>query len=112
MLFFQDEGLNSMSKPEKIYLENTNLMFNLADNAPDKGNLRETFFLNQTATTQNVYASKDADFLVNEQFTFEIGGKNKQQKQIKGIENAFVVKDDIEIGSDNVIPLWLFGFLY
>lgn len=112
MLFFQDDGLNSMSKPEKFFLENTNLMFNLADNVPDKGNLRETFFFNQTETTQNVNASKEADFIINEHFTFEIGGKNKQQKQINNIENSFVVKDDIEIGSENIIPLWLFGFLY
>jgi len=112
MLYFPDKGINSLSKPEKFFLENTNLMFNLADNVPEKGNLRETFFFSQTEKTHIVNASKESDFVINDQFTFEIGGKNKQQKQIVGIENSFVVKDDVEIGSENIIPLWLFGFLY
>ncbi len=112
MLYFQEKGINSLNKPEKIFLENTNLMFNLSSSAPDVGNLRETFFFNQIHMKHNVFASKESDFQIDNYFTFEIGGKNKQQKQIIGNENAFVVKDDIEIGSDNVIPLWLFGFLY
>ena len=112
MLYFQEKGINSLNKPEKIYLENTNLMYNLADNIPNSGNLRETFFFNQTAINYKTNSSKYADFIIDDQYTFEIGGKNKQQKQIQNIENSYIVKDNIEIGSDNIIPLWLFGFLY
>ena len=45
-------------------------------------------------------------------YTFEVGGKNKSQKQVHDVENAYIVKDDIEYGMRNVIPLWTFGFLY
>lgn len=112
MLHFPDKGLNSLSKAEKIYLENTNLIYSLADQTSNTGNIRETFFLNQTSKVHKVNVSKQADFFIDDQFTFEIGGKSKSQEQIKGLENAYIVKDDIEIGSENIIPLWLFGFLY
>jgi len=112
MLYFQEKGINSLNKPEKIFLENTNLMFNLSSSASDSGNLRETFFFNQILVKHDVFSSKESDFQIDNYFTFEIGEKNKQQKQIKNIENSFMVKDDIEIGSENIIPLWLFGFLY
>ena len=112
LLHFPDSGINNLNKPEKIYLENANLIYNLADSLPDIGNIRETFFLNQLSKIDNINASKHADFIVNNHYTFEIGGKNKQQKQIRNIENSFIVKDNIEIGTDNIIPLWLFGFLY
>ena len=112
MLYVQDKGINSLNKPEKIYLNNPNLMNNRADKNINIGNLRETFFYNQVKIANIVNASKQSDFLVNNKYTFEIGGKNKKQKQIEGISNAYVVKDDIEIGSDNIIPLWLFGFMY
>ena len=112
MLYVPDKGINSMNKPEKVYLENTNLMYNMADNNPNVGNLRETFFFNQTDINYKVNISKHADFIIDDCYTFEMGGKNKQQKQIKNIENSYIVKDNIEIGPDNIIPLWLFGFLY
>jgi hypothetical protein len=75
------------------------------------GNLRETFFFNQMQLNQSVYASQKADFLIDG-YTFEVGGKTKNQKQISNIPNAFVVKDDIEYGYQNVLPLWTFGFNY
>ena len=112
LLFVPDKGINSLNKPEKIYMNNANLMYNQGDENANIGNIRETFFFNQLNALYKINASKESDFLVMDRFTFEIGGKNKQQKQIKEIENAFVVKDNIEIGSNNVIPLWLFGFLY
>ncbi|MCD4698696.1 MAG: hypothetical protein K8S16_20895 [Bacteroidales bacterium] len=59
-----------------------------------------------------ITSSKNADFFVNDKYTFEVGGKTKSSKQIAGTANAYIVKDDIEIGFDNKIPLWLFGFLY
>jgi len=112
LLYVKNEGINSLNKPEKLYLENSNLMFNLLDQTPNIGNIRETFFLNQIEKLYSVNASKQADFVVNNKYTFEIGGKNKTQRQVQNIENSYIVKDNIEIGSDNIIPLWLFGFLY
>jgi len=112
MLYVEDKGINSLNKPEKIYLENANLMNNQAGENANIGNIRETFFYNQVKNKHVVNASKQSDFIIDNKYTFEIGGKNKKQKQIDGIENSFIVKDNIEIGSDNIIPLWLFGFLY
>jgi len=112
LLYVPNKGINSLNKPEKIYLNNANLLFNQGNENVNVGNLRETFFMNQLSNNYTIQASKEADFLVANKFTFEIGGKNKSKKQIKNTANAFVVKDDIEVGSDNIIPLWLFGFLY
>lgn len=112
LLYVNEKGINSMNKPEKIFLNNTSLMFNQGEDNVNIGNLRETFFYSQVNSLHNVKASKGADFLVDNKYTFEIGGQNKTRKQIKDLKNAFVIKDDIEIGSDNVIPIWLFGFLY
>ncbi len=111
LLYVEDKGINSLGKPEKIFLNNPNLMYNLG-NDTDKGNVRETFFLNQVQHKYAVFASKTVDFKVDGRYEFELGGRNKKQKQIKELQNAFLVKDDIEIGTEQNIPLWLFGFLY
>ncbi len=100
-----------LSKPEKLYLNNTNLNFSYCEER-DIGTLREQFFVNQLHLLHSIHYSKIGDFLVNGHYIFEIGGKNKSFKQIKDVENSFVVSDDIEIGMGNKIPLWLFGFLY
>jgi len=107
----QSKGLKKISKPSKIYLNNTNLLYAYCQNN-EIGTIRETFFANQLSTKYKLNISKQGDFLVDEKYIFEIGGKNKGFKQIKDLENSFVVSDDIEIGSTNKIPLWLFGFLY
>ena len=86
-------------------------MYVLGKENVDIGNIRETFFYNQTRVNHEVKTSKEADFNLGK-MTFEVGGKNKKQKQIAKVENAFVVKDDIETGFLNIIPLWLFGLLY
>jgi len=112
MLYVEDKGINSLNKPEKIYLDNANLMNNQGSQGVNIGNVRETFFYNQLKNKYTVNASKQSDFIVDNKYTFEIGGKNKTQKQIEGIRDSYIVKDNIEIGSDNIIPLWLFGFLY
>ncbi len=112
LLYVPEKGINSLNKPEKIYLNNSNLMYNLGEENVNIGNIRETFFFNQLNVKYKTNSSKEADFLVDDKYTFEIGGKNKQSKQIKNVQNSFVVKDNIEIGSDNIIPLWMFGFLY
>lgn len=104
-------GIRQLGKIEKIYLDNTNLAYALADNKPEIGNIRETFFLSQMKVNNLVLASEKSDFNINE-YTFEVGGQNKQQKQIQGIDHAYIVKDDIEYGYKNVIPLWHFGFNY
>ncbi|MCL2650154.1 MAG: AAA family ATPase [Candidatus Azobacteroides sp.] len=106
------EKLNALSKPEKVYLENTNIIYSLAKDSANSGNLRETFFANQLREKHRVKVSKTGDFVVDNQYTFEIGGKNKTGEQIKNINNAFVVADDMESGFQNKIPLWLFGLLY
>jgi len=111
LLHVENKGINSLNKPEKIYLDNTNLMFNQSSNNANIGNIRETFFYNQLRNKYVVNASKQSDFLIENKYTFEIGGKNKSSKQLKGLKDAFVIKDDIEIGSNNDIPLWLFGFI-
>ena len=98
-----------LTKPEKIYLNNTNLHFCYCE-TQEIGSIREVFFASMLEGYA-IYAPPKGDFTVNG-YTFEIGGKNKTKKQIKNIENAFIVKDDIEIGDKNIIPLWLFGFLY
>lgn len=105
-------GVSLLQKPDKIFLENTNFMFALGNTSPNVGNLRETFFLNQLKENHKVTYPEKGDFLVDEKYLFEIGGKNKTKKQIKGHENAYIVSDNIEFGVENRIPLWLFGFLY
>ena len=107
----QTKGLKKINKPAKIYLNNTNLLFAYCNNSKI-GTIRETFFANQVSRKYKLNISKQGDFLVENKYIFEIGGKNKSFKQIKDIENSFVVADDIEIGNKNKIPLWLFGFLY
>ena len=84
----------------------------LSDDEPNIGNVRETFFLNQLKCNHQIKAAAKGDFVVDNKFTFEVGGKSKTQEQIKGLKNAFIVSDDIESGVYNRIPLWLFGFLY
>lgn len=76
------------------------------------GNLRETFFVNQFKFLATIYLAEQADFLINKKYTFEVGGKGKTQIQIKNISNAYIAKDNIEIGFGNNIPVWLFGFMY
>ena len=105
--------LGKLTKPEKIYLQNTNYNYAYSGSQmPDKGNVRETFFCNQLKQVAEVDFSEKTDFNVDDLYNFEIGGRNKGREQIMGLENAFIAADDIEIGFANKIPLWLFGFLY
>ncbi|MGC9342631.1 MAG: ATP-binding protein [Bacteroidales bacterium] len=106
------KGISRLSKPEKIFLHHPNLMFALTGQHSDKGNLRETFFVNQVSVDHTVNTSAKGDFLIDNKIIFETGGRNKTQKQIKGIKNAYLALDNIETGYMNEIPLWLLGFLY
>lgn len=111
-LFKENTGISLLQKPMKVFLENTNLMYLLAKENTNTGNLRETFFANQVSYQNSINFIEQTDFLVNEKFKFEIGGKNKMNEQIKDLEDSFLVLDNIEIGRERTIPLWLFGFLY
>ena len=111
-LFKDLKTVSSLQKPDKIFLENTNLIYLYQGKKVDEGNIRETFLLNQLSYNQTVEFSKTSDFFVNDTYTIECGGKSKTGEQIKTLENAFVAADGIEIGCGSKIPLWLFGFLY
>lgn len=111
-LFKEAIGISRLQKPNKIFLENSNLIYALAPQNANIGNVRETFFVNQLAHKHQITYTDKGDFLVDNDFVFEIGGKNKTGKQIKEVKNAFIVADEIEYGFKNKIPLWLFGFLY
>lgn len=105
------KGIKLLGKVDKIYLNNTNLSYALSGENTNIGSVRETFFLSVMQVTHQVYTSPVSDFLIDKK-TFEIGGKNKSQKQIANTNEAYLVKDDIEYGYDNIIPLWAFGLTY
>lgn len=104
-------GMRTLGKIEKLYLDNSNFMFALADINTEIGNVRETFFQNQMRVRYDVSASKISDFRIGD-CTFEVGGRNKGQRQISGASKGYVIKDDIEYGNGNIIPLWHFGLTY
>ena len=105
------DGIRSLGKVQKIYLDNSNLAHTLGNEKPNIGNVRETFFQNQLRLKHNLVSSKTADFIIDD-ITFEVGGKSKGQKQIKDLNKAYIIKDDIEKGYLNIIPLWQFGLMY
>jgi predicted AAA+ superfamily ATPase len=112
LLQAETHGIGRMNKPEKIYFNNPNLIHALAAFPSNPGTIRETFFLNQLQVNHTIAASKASDFLVDDIYTFEVGGKNKTRKQIALLDHAFIAADNIEFAHENRIPLWLFGFLY
>ena len=106
-------GYQKISKPEKVYLDNTNLLHAFAAGKEEVGTVRETFALSQLrASGQNAEAPARGDFLVNEKYTFEVGGRKKSKAQLTGADTGYVFRDDIEVGSGSIIPLWLLGLLY
>ena len=107
----KSNGVSIISKPEKLYLDNTNL-FSVFCDRPKEGTVRETFFASMLSYEHTLNYPKNGDFIIDEQVTFEIGGAGKSNKQIKNVKDAYVVADNLEIGSFNTIPLWVFGFLY
>ena len=104
-------GIRGLGKVEKVYLDNTNLAYVLGHESTDIGNIRETFFYNQMRVTTDVISSRISDFEIDGK-TFEVGGRNKKQKQIQNAAQGYIVKDDIETGYANIIPLWQFGLTY
>jgi predicted AAA+ superfamily ATPase len=112
LLYPAGNSTATLKKPEKIFLNNTNLLFAMAQGEVERGTLRETFFLSQVLPIHRVEIPKNGDFIVDNKFTFEIGGKKKGKKQIEEIKDAWIVKDDIETPIGNSLPLWMFGLLY
>lgn len=109
----QSSPTSYLTKPDKIYLRNTALFHALSlTKEPEIGTLRETFFVNQLSTRHRINTTKKGDFVVDSKYIFEVGGRNKSFRQIAGIQDAYLVKDGIESATKNIIPLWLFGFLY
>lgn len=112
LLYSDKLNLKRMQKPDKIYLENTNLLQALSLTQVEVGTQRETFFVNQLSHNHQVEYGKQADFLIDRCFTIEVGGQSKDGKQIAGTQNSFIAADGIEYAFGNKLPLWLFGFLY
>jgi uncharacterized protein len=111
-LFSSVGGISMLQKPEKLYLHHPNYFYTLSAENNDSGSIRESFFINQVNAVAPVRFSKTGDFVVKD-YVFEIGGKKKDNKQIKAAEHAaFIAADGLEIGYKNKIPLWMFGFLY
>lgn len=116
----KEKGYNIMAKPEKLFMQNTNISYAITSTI-DIGSAREAFFVNQIKNAlfsqtrlfdDRIFGAKKGDFLVDDKYTFEVGGKNKDFSQIKDVDNSFLAIDDIEIGYKAKIPLWMFGFLY
>ncbi len=101
----------TLQKPEKIFLNNTNFLFALSEKNPELGTVRETFFNSLVKVTHAIQFSSSVDFLVDGQYHFEVGGKNKSSKQVKE-EKTWIVKDDLEYPAGKSLPLWVFGMLY
>ncbi len=112
LLNSQSKGNKILQKPEKIFLNNTNLIYTLVGNKIETGTIRETFFCNQLNYMHKINYPKSGDFIVDDNYVFEIGGKNKTTRQIKEIKHSYIAMDEAETGFANKIPLWLFGFLY
>ena len=114
LLLLLDAGksYSLLSKPEKVYLQNTNLLYAIHAEKADKGTLREMFFFNQLSATHKVNFTAVGDFLVDDRYVFEVGGPSKKFDQIKAKSQSFLAVDDTIFGSKNKIPIWLFGFLY
>lgn len=105
-------GIQGLGKVDKVYLDNSTLIHVLGNENTEIGTIRETFFFNQMRVEQEITSSPISDFLIAGKYTFEVGGKRKKQKQIQGAAQGYVVKDDIETGYGNIIPLWQFGLTY
>ncbi len=111
-LLKKEKSQSHLTKPDKIFLGDTNIAYALSKSATNIGNIRETFFFNQLSAKHEVTTPKFGDFIIDNQYVFEIGGASKTDKQIKGLPSAFLAADNIKHGAANKIPLWLFGFLH
>ena len=111
LLYNKKNSISQLGKPEKLYLENPNLLYAMSANA-EIGTVRETFFVNQLKVAHSLFFSGTGDFIADESITFEVGGRSKTFDQIKDIPNSYLAVDDIEFGTSHRVPLWMFGLLY
>ena len=111
LLSDKPKQIDKLSRPEKIFMDNSNLMYAYATN-PNIGTVRETFFLSQLAVDHSVTYPAKGDFLVDGKYLFEVGGRKKSFEQINDVADSYLAVDDTEIGHHNRIPLWMFGLLY
>ncbi len=112
LLYSDVVNLKRMQKPDKIFMEISNLLHAMSLVPVKVGTERKTFFVNQLAYRHTVEYAKQGDFLIDRQYTFEAGGQHKDVKQRAGVKDAYIAADGIEYALGNKIPLWLFGFLY
>ena len=112
LLYKGARGTGSLVKPDRLYLENSNLMHDLMDHEAAPSDSLETFVLNQLKKDHDIKLTASGDFLVDDQHTFRMCSGNRKQKQAKDEGNSYIIADDIEIGSGSLIPVWLLGFLY
>lgn len=106
------EKFNQLETPAKVFLNNSNQLFAISSTAPEMGTVRETYFLSMLSEHYQTKLPANGDFLVEDQYLFEIGGKNKSSRQLKSSQTGYLACDGIELGIGAKIPLWLFGFLY
>ena len=112
LLHVPDKDISVLQKPDKIFLNNTNLQYVLQPAQVDVGSMRETFFASQVSLRHELHLHRQADFILDHRYVVEVGGKNKATRQITGLADAYLAIDNLEIGSNRRIPLWLFGMLY
>lgn len=112
LLLDAGKSYSLFSKPEKVFLQNSNLLYAISPENAEKGTLREMFFFNQLSAYHKVNFSPIGDFLIDEKWVFEVGGQPKKFDQIKNTKQSYLAVDDTIFGSKHKIPFWLFGFLY
>lgn len=117
LLNVPDKDISVLQKPDKVFLDNTNLQYVLHPAKTNTGTTRnaaqrETFFASQVSPKHELHLHRQADFIIDHQYVIEVGGKSKSQQQIVGLPDAYLAVDDLEIGNGHRIPLWLFGMLY
>lgn len=113
MIFEESKTVKKLQKPDKLYIENTNMLYAISSGAVDTGTIRETFCVNQLSASHNVeYSKRKGDFLIDGRYTFEVGGRNKGFSQVAGVDNSFVLADNIDSPYGRKLPIWTMGFLY
>ena len=113
LLFSGSKDYAKLARPDKLYLENSNMLYALCSNSPEIRTVRETFAVNHLSVNHKVEYGKDrGDFKVDGKYTIEVGGPDKGFSQIAGVKDSYVLSDDIESPSGRKIPLWMIGFIY
>lgn len=113
MIFEESKTVKKLQKPDKLYIENTNMLYAISSGAVDTGTIRETFCVNQLSASHNVeYSKRKGDFLIDGRYTFEVGGRNKGFSQVAGVDNSYVLTDNIDSPYGRKLPIWAMGFLY